>query len=452
MSTIQFINHSSLLVKSKELSILCDPWYKGSAFNNGWGLLYKNVIDINELNYDYIWISHEHPDHFSIPDISSLKTSKTFIYQKTLDKKVKKWLESKSHKVIELDDKATINIGDLKLTLYVANKFDSAILFEFKDGTKFLNSNDCILETNNLLEIIYEDKGKIDLIANQFSYANWAGNPGDFIFRNDQLKKRIDRLECLQKKFKPKKILLFASFIYFCHEENFFNNHSEKFGDYVRKIESRGINVILPIPKQIIELENLDNYDFKANNIDAINFWDNLKCNIKPIIFSNKQISLEDIKNSYYAFFKELWNCNSIKKNKNYKNKNYNLKIFIRDFNLIIEIYLFTKKINIFNHENEKQIYDVILSAESVLFLLKNKFGRGTIMVNSRVEFVYERIHKFFFFFYINYANNIGNFFINEKLCEKKLLKLLDSSVLKSLYKYNNSYKSNFIKDAKLFE
>ena len=124
----------------------------------------------------------------------------------------------------------------------------------------------------------------------------------------------------------------------------------------------------------------------------------------------------------------------------------------IRDFNLIIEIYLFTKKINIFNHENEKQIYDVILSAESVLFLLKNKFGRGTIMVNSRVEFVYERIHKFFFFFYINYANNIGNFFINEKLCEKKLLKLLDSSVLKSLYKYNNSYKSNFIKDAKLFE
>lgn len=452
MSLIEFINHSSILVKSKETSILCDPWYRGYAFNNGWDLLYKQSKDINELDFDYIWISHEHPDHFSIPDLASLKKSKTFLYQRTIDKKVKKWLEGKSHKVIELDDRETIKIGDLKITLYIANNFDSALLFEFKNKQTFLNSNDCILETTNILDTIYKDKGKIDLVANQFSYANWAGNSSDSIFRNDQLNKKIERLEIIYKKLKPKRLLLFASFIYFCHEENFFNNHSGKFKDYISKIEARGIDVILPTPRQIINIEQLDNSDYISQNIEAIKFWDKLKAEIKPILFSNKGTSIETIRNSYNSFFEELWKNNSLKINKTIKNKNFNLRIFVKDLNLIVEIFLFTKKINILNLDENNSIFDLILSAESIVFLLKNKFGRGTIIINSRIEFVYERIHKFFFFFYMRYSNNIGYYFNEKKLSEEKLLNLLDSSILKSLYKIHFEYKSNFINDAKLFK
>ena len=66
---IKLINHSSIFIKSGNIKLLTDPWYNGSAFNNGWSLLYENKIDtINEIltNLDYIFISHEHPDHFSI--------------------------------------------------------------------------------------------------------------------------------------------------------------------------------------------------------------------------------------------------------------------------------------------------------------------------------------------------------------------------------------------------
>ena len=89
MNHITFLNHSSLLVTSKKTKILCDPWFFGSAFQDGWSLLHDQSHDINDLEFEYVWISHEHPDHFSIPTISALKRKTKFLYQKTEDKKVK---------------------------------------------------------------------------------------------------------------------------------------------------------------------------------------------------------------------------------------------------------------------------------------------------------------------------------------------------------------------------
>ena len=66
---IQFINHASLLISNGNKSLLTDPWYSGSVFDDGWSLLFENSYEkiqklLNQVNY--IWVSHEHPDHFSI--------------------------------------------------------------------------------------------------------------------------------------------------------------------------------------------------------------------------------------------------------------------------------------------------------------------------------------------------------------------------------------------------
>ena len=66
---ITFINHASFIIEGNGKSILTDPWYEGEIFNKGWKLLIENETkDINNIldSIDYIWISHEHPDHFSI--------------------------------------------------------------------------------------------------------------------------------------------------------------------------------------------------------------------------------------------------------------------------------------------------------------------------------------------------------------------------------------------------
>ena len=66
---ITFVNHASVKISNSETTILTDPWYEGHAFNQGWLLLHENKDSevlkmLDDVNY--IWISHEHPDHFSI--------------------------------------------------------------------------------------------------------------------------------------------------------------------------------------------------------------------------------------------------------------------------------------------------------------------------------------------------------------------------------------------------
>ena len=65
----RFLNHSSFVMDS----ILVDPWFKDSIFLNGWNLLKEFEYDINKMYYEYIWISHEHPDHFHIPTLKQIK-------------------------------------------------------------------------------------------------------------------------------------------------------------------------------------------------------------------------------------------------------------------------------------------------------------------------------------------------------------------------------------------
>ena len=141
---IQFVNHSSVLVKSK-FNILCDPWYCGTSFADGWRLLYDDRVDINALEYDKIWLSHEHPDHFSIPTLKQISGQRSFIYQETIDQKVKRYLEAKGHAVTEMRDNHTMTIDGLELTTIVTEGYDSCLLVNDNER-KFLNINDSQLD------------------------------------------------------------------------------------------------------------------------------------------------------------------------------------------------------------------------------------------------------------------------------------------------------------------
>ena len=68
-TSIKFINHASVIVSDNSISVLSDPWYEGDAFHKGWNLLHEtktNDVEVILNEITHIWISHEHPDHFSI--------------------------------------------------------------------------------------------------------------------------------------------------------------------------------------------------------------------------------------------------------------------------------------------------------------------------------------------------------------------------------------------------
>jgi len=62
---VRYINHAFLIIETKNFKFATDPWALGPAFNTGWWLQHKTIVNWKEeLNScDFIYISHNHPDH-----------------------------------------------------------------------------------------------------------------------------------------------------------------------------------------------------------------------------------------------------------------------------------------------------------------------------------------------------------------------------------------------------
>ena len=107
-TSLQLINHASILIKHGEISLLSDPWYQGDAFHKGWDLLHKTSDTEADRILDqitHIWISHEHPDHFSVKDLKyiyNLNKNIKILFQETLDKRVISFCKNLGFNVIEV--------------------------------------------------------------------------------------------------------------------------------------------------------------------------------------------------------------------------------------------------------------------------------------------------------------------------------------------------------------
>ena len=90
---LTFVNHASVLFEHEGTRVLTDPWWFGDAFNTGWQLLTETPLPTSALaDVDYIWFSHEHPDHFSPRVLSAIpeprRAGVEVLYQETRDGKV----------------------------------------------------------------------------------------------------------------------------------------------------------------------------------------------------------------------------------------------------------------------------------------------------------------------------------------------------------------------------
>src|SRR5437588_937147 len=68
---VRFVGHASISIACQNQTILCDPWLVGKVFNDGWALV-SPASPPSFADVDYIWISHEHPDHFNFPSLKGI--------------------------------------------------------------------------------------------------------------------------------------------------------------------------------------------------------------------------------------------------------------------------------------------------------------------------------------------------------------------------------------------
>mgnify|MGYP001217692355 CR=1 FL=1 len=390
-SSIQFINHASVFFEYQSVGILSDPWYEGDAFHKGWNLLVENnendVLKVLEKT-NYIWISHEHPDHFSIKFFLKyaelLKKKKILIlFQETVDKRVKKFLESKKLAVRELPVNKKINLrDDINLICIKDGFYDSGLLIE-AGGEKILNLNDCEINTQKRAKEVYKMTGSVDLLLTQFSYAAWKGGKSNIKWRQDAAAKKLETLELQIEIFKPKFLIPFASYIYFSNIKNFYLNDA---ANTPKKI----IEEISLSNSKLIFLKPMDvfNWIYDKNQVHAaVDFWEAAFQNIH---FTEKNcyeaIEISELKETYTKYLERLRNANNFILIKIIKALSP-IKIFqpivinLDDLDRRFILDLFSNDLHDTNLEA-----DLCMSSESLLFLFKNSFGFDTLTVNGCME------------------------------------------------------------------
>ncbi len=402
---ITFLNHASYILKTEKSSVLFDPYLSGTAFNNGWKLLNEEEHNVTDINY--IFYSHEHPDHFQVDFLKNNFTQNrdeiTILYQETYDKRVKKFCTNLGYTFIELPDKKELKISnDFDIICGKVPFYDSWVMI--KDGNQnVLNVNDCVLEDPSLVHNIkkYTKNADIDVLFTQFSYASFS-DPEN---RSYRARKQLETIKLQNDVLSPKNIIPFASFIYFAHEENFYMNDSINTPEVVEDYINKNLNV------DSIWLKPNENWVVGDNkdNEESINYWMEFYSNLQtlPKIKSLKTYSLNELEEKYASYFKKI------------KSRNNFILVYI--YNLI-----FGKKVSLYLHDIDKHIEIGLLSGikainnntekyiklhtESLAFIFDFDFGIDTFAVAARFESSEDIFNDFTKTFAIGELNNTGKF------------------------------------------
>lgn len=394
MYNIKFINHASIIISNKACSLLSDPWYSDQVFHKGWRLLYENSTEdiLTELNrIDYIWISHEHPDHFSVGFFMKFlkqiqKNNITILFQETKDKRVLKFLEAKGFIVKEIEsNKETSLANNFSIKCIKHGFYDSMLLCDV-DNVKILNLNDCDIKKRDDLNKLSRNVGECDVLVSQFSYAAWKGGEKNLEWRREAAKEKLKTIYLQSKKLNVKYTIPFASFIYFSNKKNkYLNDCANRPSSVIEYFKNNNAS------SQVITMKPYDEFSGILNHEStkkARDFWEKLFLKVNEL----QEDSYESIDPSILS---ESFNkyINRIQKNNSLKLMKFlrlispikifpSIRVHLSDINKTFFIDIVDNKF-IKQNSNES---DISLTSEQLNFIFNNTFGFDTLTVNGCFE------------------------------------------------------------------
>ncbi|HUF34011.1 MAG TPA: MBL fold metallo-hydrolase [Acidimicrobiales bacterium] len=236
---ITLVGHASVLIEAGPVRLLSDPWYVGTAFNESWTLHPQPEVPDDLFDgVTHLWISHEHPDHLSIPTLRSIPAERraemTLLYQRHWSGTVFDWVSGLGFgRAVEMRHGDEHDLGGgVRARLFQVRHEDAALAVHH-DGATVFNLNDGKPSTATLRRL-RQRIGPIDVLLTQFSPAGWPGNPDD----DDRLAatsaKALAQVVRQADVLGPSYVVPFASFVRFSHEESAFMNRVINRMDRVR--------------------------------------------------------------------------------------------------------------------------------------------------------------------------------------------------------------------------
>lgn len=226
---LTMVGHASVVVEEGDVVLLTDPWLLGDAFNESWAQWPAPRLGEPLLaRITHLWISHEHPDHLSIPTLRWIAAARadhlTVLYQRHWQPQTATFLRSLGFRdVLELTHAVPVALSSsVEVTLHQVGHEDSALIVRGPRHT-LLNLNDCKPSPGTLRRLT-GSTGHVDVLLDQFSIAGWPGNPDDTERMAGAREHALETFAKHVEVVEPRWVVPFASSVRFSHEENEFMN------------------------------------------------------------------------------------------------------------------------------------------------------------------------------------------------------------------------------------
>ena len=313
---IHFIGHACIIAECSDTSILMDPWLSGKIFNNSWTLRPEPVLDAALLDrIDYIWISHEHPDHCHFPTLGSFpdsfKQRVTILFQTRDSAKMLAAFKGLGYQrfrllphreIIPLSDRSTSPHGT-KVYCYHAGLMDSALAV-VDNQQVILNANDARISTAEC-RMILKDLTHVDVLLNQFSLAAYAGFEPPERYLPERAMQVLRNVSEVHRALDAKVTIPFASFIYFSSEDNkYVNPFANTVTDAYNYLERQGQTAAVLYPGDGYEVGSAHDSSPALQRYASMPGWDELAydpIDTKPLsdIFDAYAAMAEQIRERY---------------------------------------------------------------------------------------------------------------------------------------------------------
>jgi UDP-MurNAc hydroxylase len=226
---VELISHASVVLRTDDTAIWTDPWRTSKVFNNSWTLLVPAApVDLESI--DYLWISHEHPDHFNIPTLRALpetfKRRVVVLFQANNSDKMFAALNQLGFpNTLPLPHRQIVPLrGDTRVYCYQVGQMDSCL------GVLGGSSSDTVLNINDAeagprdCAIIRGDIGQVRVVLNQFSLAGYGGEPDIAARLPKKARQILANMIQNHRDLGAEVTVPIASFVYFSSVDNAYMN------------------------------------------------------------------------------------------------------------------------------------------------------------------------------------------------------------------------------------
>ena len=375
---VRLISHASVIIEAEDCTIWTDPWLFGKAFMNAWSLLPKAYWEDHFYNeIDFVWVSHEHPDHFNFPTLKAMpadfKARVPLLFQKSNSNKMPEAFSKLGFKNITLlPHRKIVSITPkTKVHCCQIGPTPDSSLAVINDHYTILNLNDCEANAQDC-KLFVKDLGKVNLLLNQFSIAGYRGH---YDYATHLRKKANIILENMvenHKDINADVTIPFASFVYFSDSDNkYVNKYANTVMDVKTIFDRHHLKTAILYPGDVFDSEKefdsdpaIEKYAKMYQSLDELEYR-------QPPVFE-----LDELKKAFTGRSKQLrekypdWLLKKLK------------PIIIKISDLHESV-----RVSLYNGTFEKVStgdFDLIMGSEAFHYAFANTWGIGTIGVGAK--------------------------------------------------------------------